>query len=104
MDEKIERLSVRIYPDALLSHCFHSGESAEVTGARLILCCIALEQDFTRTLPDDDRRISKWLGISIRHWQKIKGQVVANWAISSGGDHWILPEPDDAVAPRGGIV
>lgn len=104
MNEKGERGIVTIYPDAFLAHCYQTDESAEVSGARLILCCVGIDRKPTRILPNDDKRLAKWLGIPMRRWLKIKRDVVGCWELSPDTRYWKLPEPDDDVAPRGGIA
>ncbi len=71
-----------LFGDAYLADTRHL--SLEEHGAYLQLLMIAWRTE-TCTLPDDDKRIAKMLGVTAGRWSKLKTTVMAFWELTSDG-------------------
>jgi hypothetical protein len=73
-------------------HCVMSMSYAE-KGMHLHLMCIAWQESPPGSLPDDDEKISQWLGIAPLAWNRIhKNKVMAAWkyrTMEDGTNRWI---------------
>lgn len=76
--------SLPLFTDAYIADTAHL--TCEEHGAYLRLLMFAWRSPGCR-LPDDDARLARMLGLTIKRWGSIKSSVMAFWSLEDG--HWV---------------
>jgi len=67
---------------------FRIGAKANVKAAYLDLLCLCMKQTPALSIPNDDRLLADWLGMTVKAWQKIKPQVMTQFSLNADNNRY----------------
>ena len=67
---------------------FRVGTKAVVKAAYLDLLCLCMKQTPALSIPNDDKFLADWCGLTLKAWLKIKDQVLSQFALNSDNNRY----------------